>query len=95
MAPRPAVAAIAGTRADAQVLSVVCSVLSARCEVRDGRGVGRTGQERDRAEHLARLAEANDLRALRDEITAPLGMHRTRYNPPASWKPVIATCSSP
>ncbi|MDQ0935392.1 serine hydrolase [Streptomyces turgidiscabies] len=27
---------------------------------------------------------------LRDEITAPLGMHRTRYNPPASWKPTIA-----
>lgn len=27
---------------------------------------------------------------LRDEITAPLGMHRTRYNPPAAWKPRIA-----
>ncbi|WP_179894391.1 serine hydrolase [Streptomyces anulatus] len=27
---------------------------------------------------------------LRDEITAPLGMHRTRYNPPATWKPKIA-----
>lgn len=27
---------------------------------------------------------------LHDEITAPLGMHRTRYNPPASWKPTIA-----
>ncbi|OEJ29847.1 serine hydrolase [Streptomyces agglomeratus] len=27
---------------------------------------------------------------LRDEITAPLGMHRTRFNPPASWKPAIA-----
>ncbi|MDQ0791918.1 serine hydrolase [Streptomyces sp. B1I3] len=27
---------------------------------------------------------------LRQEITAPLGMHRTRYNPPASWKPKIA-----
>jgi CubicO group peptidase (beta-lactamase class C family) len=27
---------------------------------------------------------------LREEITAPLGMHRTRYNPPASWKPRIA-----
>ncbi|TLS45166.1 serine hydrolase [Streptomyces montanus] len=27
---------------------------------------------------------------LRDEITAPLGMRRTRYNPPASWKPRIA-----
>lgn len=27
---------------------------------------------------------------LRNEITAPLGMHRTRYNPPASWKPNIA-----
>jgi len=27
---------------------------------------------------------------LRDEITGPLGMRRTRYNPPASWKPVIA-----
>ncbi|MEV5129704.1 serine hydrolase [[Kitasatospora] papulosa] len=27
---------------------------------------------------------------LRDEITAPLGMRRTRYNPPASWKPKIA-----
>ncbi|MEU4029327.1 serine hydrolase [Streptomyces anulatus] len=27
---------------------------------------------------------------LRDEITAPLGMHRTRYNPPGSWKPKIA-----
>ncbi|MFJ2559524.1 MULTISPECIES: serine hydrolase [unclassified Streptomyces] len=27
---------------------------------------------------------------LRDEITAPLGMHRTRYNPPASWRPSIA-----
>lgn len=27
---------------------------------------------------------------LHDEITAPLGMHRTRYNPPASWRPGIA-----
>ncbi|WP_151478777.1 serine hydrolase domain-containing protein [Streptomyces albicerus] len=27
---------------------------------------------------------------LRNEITAPLGMHRTRFNPPASWKPRIA-----
>ncbi|MFB8351216.1 serine hydrolase [Streptomyces niveus] len=27
---------------------------------------------------------------LREEITAPLGMHRTRFNPPASWKPGIA-----
>ena len=27
---------------------------------------------------------------LREDITAPLGMHRTRYNPPASWKPNIA-----
>ncbi|WP_329281007.1 serine hydrolase [Streptomyces sp. NBC_01451] len=27
---------------------------------------------------------------LRERITAPLGMHRTRYNPPASWKPAIA-----
>ncbi|MGW1818433.1 serine hydrolase [Streptomyces sp. NPDC002125] len=27
---------------------------------------------------------------LHEEITAPLGMHRTRYNPPASWKPEIA-----
>ncbi|WP_228995232.1 serine hydrolase [Streptomyces sp. DH8] len=27
---------------------------------------------------------------LQDEITAPLGMRRTRYNPPASWKPRIA-----
>ncbi|GAA4089417.1 serine hydrolase [Streptomyces shaanxiensis] len=27
---------------------------------------------------------------LRDEITAPLGMSRTRYNPPAAWKPRIA-----
>ncbi|MDX3854506.1 serine hydrolase [Streptomyces sp. AK02-01A] len=27
---------------------------------------------------------------LRSEITAPLGMHRTRYNPPASWKPKTA-----
>ncbi|MEU0625056.1 serine hydrolase [Streptomyces rubiginosohelvolus] len=27
---------------------------------------------------------------LREEITAPLGMHRTRYNPPVSWKPKIA-----
>ncbi|MFF1701695.1 serine hydrolase [Streptomyces sp. NPDC058252] len=27
---------------------------------------------------------------LHDEITDPLGMHRTRYNPPASWKPEIA-----
>lgn len=27
---------------------------------------------------------------LHNEITAPLGMHRTRYNPPASWKPTIA-----
>ncbi|MEU3369951.1 serine hydrolase [Streptomyces sp. NPDC006660] len=27
---------------------------------------------------------------LHDEITAPLGMRRTRYNPPASWKPEIA-----
>ncbi|MFJ4468279.1 serine hydrolase [Streptomyces sp. NPDC089424] len=27
---------------------------------------------------------------LRKEITAPLGMHRTRFNPPASWKPRIA-----
>ena len=27
---------------------------------------------------------------LRSEITAPLGMRRTRFNPPASWKPEIA-----
>ncbi|MGW2559454.1 serine hydrolase [Streptomyces sp. NPDC001514] len=27
---------------------------------------------------------------LHDEITAPLGMHRTRFNPPLSWKPKIA-----
>ncbi|MFI0980639.1 serine hydrolase [Streptomyces sp. NPDC021093] len=27
---------------------------------------------------------------LHDEITAPLGMHRTRFNPPASWKPKVA-----
>ncbi|MFF4351180.1 serine hydrolase [Streptomyces sp. NPDC001530] len=27
---------------------------------------------------------------LHDEITDPLGMYRTRYNPPASWKPKIA-----
>ncbi|MCX4825405.1 serine hydrolase [Streptomyces sp. NBC_01142] len=27
---------------------------------------------------------------LRNEITAPLGMHRTRFNPPAFWKPKIA-----
>ncbi|MEV8593734.1 serine hydrolase [Streptomyces sp. NPDC052012] len=27
---------------------------------------------------------------LRDEITGPLGMRHTRYNPPASWKPRIA-----
>ncbi|BCM72363.1 MULTISPECIES: serine hydrolase domain-containing protein [Streptomyces] len=27
---------------------------------------------------------------LRDEITGPLGMDSTRYNPPASWKPRIA-----
>ncbi|MGW2051548.1 serine hydrolase [Streptomyces sp. NPDC001858] len=27
---------------------------------------------------------------LHDEITAPLGMRSTRYNPPASWKPRIA-----
>ncbi|MGW3088375.1 serine hydrolase [Streptomyces sp. NPDC001108] len=27
---------------------------------------------------------------LREEITAPLGMHRTRYNPPAAWKPKVA-----
>ncbi|MDT0386608.1 serine hydrolase [Streptomyces dubilierae] len=27
---------------------------------------------------------------LRDEITAPLGLRRTRYNPPASWRPRIA-----
>ncbi|MFH8487025.1 serine hydrolase [Streptomyces longisporoflavus] len=27
---------------------------------------------------------------LHDEITAPLGMHRTRYNPPASWQRKIA-----
>ncbi|MFF3290879.1 serine hydrolase [Streptomyces sp. NPDC003023] len=27
---------------------------------------------------------------LYDEITAPLGMHRTRFNPPASWQPKIA-----
>ncbi|MDN3024236.1 serine hydrolase [Streptomyces sp. S.PB5] len=27
---------------------------------------------------------------LRGEITDPLGMHRTRYNPPAVWKPRIA-----
>ncbi|MCK8679249.1 serine hydrolase domain-containing protein [Streptomyces lichenis] len=27
---------------------------------------------------------------LRNEITGPLGMHRTRYNPPASWRPKIA-----
>ncbi|MFE0416450.1 serine hydrolase [Streptomyces tendae] len=27
---------------------------------------------------------------LREEITAPLGLDRTRYNPPASWRPGIA-----
>ncbi|MER6914356.1 serine hydrolase [Streptomyces sp. NPDC000594] len=27
---------------------------------------------------------------LHDEITAPLGMHRTRFAPPASWRPRIA-----
>ncbi|MFE1288406.1 serine hydrolase [Streptomyces sp. NPDC058751] len=27
---------------------------------------------------------------LREEVTGPLGMDRTRYNPPASWKPLIA-----
>ncbi|MGW2744091.1 serine hydrolase [Streptomyces sp. NPDC001450] len=27
---------------------------------------------------------------LREEITTPLGLDRTRYNPPASWKPTIA-----
>ncbi|MEV3973220.1 serine hydrolase [Streptomyces sp. NPDC050698] len=27
---------------------------------------------------------------LRDGITAPLGLRRTRYNPPASWRPKIA-----
>ncbi|MCF3132375.1 serine hydrolase domain-containing protein [Streptomyces olivochromogenes] len=27
---------------------------------------------------------------LHDDITAPLGLRRTRYNPPASWKPGIA-----
>ncbi|MFJ3931010.1 MULTISPECIES: serine hydrolase [unclassified Streptomyces] len=27
---------------------------------------------------------------LHDEITAPLGMHGTRFNPPAAWRPVIA-----
>ncbi|MFC8141052.1 serine hydrolase [Streptomyces paradoxus] len=27
---------------------------------------------------------------LRDEITVPLGLRRTRYNPPASWRPGIA-----
>ncbi|CAM5289354.1 Serine hydrolase OS=Streptomyces tendae OX=1932 GN=GUR47_35790 PE=4 SV=1 [Streptomyces tendae] len=27
---------------------------------------------------------------LRDEITEPLGLTRTRYNPPASWRPRIA-----
>ncbi|MFJ5970616.1 serine hydrolase [Streptomyces sp. NPDC093060] len=27
---------------------------------------------------------------LHDDITAPLGLDRTRYNPPASWKPTIA-----
>ncbi|MFI5804709.1 serine hydrolase [Streptomyces sp. NPDC051561] len=27
---------------------------------------------------------------LRNEITAPLGMRRTRFNPPASWKPKVA-----
>ncbi|MFE5481041.1 serine hydrolase [Streptomyces sp. NPDC056527] len=27
---------------------------------------------------------------LHNEITAPLGMHRTRFNPPPSWKPKIA-----
>ncbi|WP_306319449.1 MULTISPECIES: serine hydrolase [unclassified Streptomyces] len=27
---------------------------------------------------------------LRERITGPLGMHRTRYNPPAAWKPKVA-----
>ena len=27
---------------------------------------------------------------LREEITAPLGLHRTRFNPPPSWRPKIA-----
>jgi CubicO group peptidase (beta-lactamase class C family) len=30
------------------------------------------------------------LQLLLEEITAPLGMHRTLFNPPASWKPKIA-----
>ncbi|MEU7061382.1 serine hydrolase [Streptomyces sp. NPDC046197] len=29
-------------------------------------------------------------RLLREEITGPLGLDRTRYNPPASWRPLIA-----
>ncbi len=27
---------------------------------------------------------------LHDEVTGPLGLHHTRYNPPADWKPKIA-----
>ncbi|MFG2639025.1 serine hydrolase [Streptomyces sp. NPDC048362] len=27
---------------------------------------------------------------LHDDVTGPLGLRRTRYNPPASWKPAIA-----
>ncbi|KOU38499.1 serine hydrolase domain-containing protein [Streptomyces sp. WM6378] len=39
---------------------------------------------------LEKITERSLDALLHDEITAPLGMHRTRYNPPASWKPKIA-----
>ncbi|MEU9361649.1 serine hydrolase [Streptomyces sp. NPDC048301] len=39
---------------------------------------------------LEKITSRSQDSLLREEITAPLGMHRTRYNPPASWKPKIA-----
>lgn len=39
---------------------------------------------------LERITGSTQDALLHEQITAPLGMHRTRYNPPASWRPKIA-----
>lgn len=39
---------------------------------------------------LERISGASLDVLLHKEITAPLGMHRTRFNPPASWRPKVA-----
>jgi CubicO group peptidase (beta-lactamase class C family) len=39
---------------------------------------------------LERITDRSLDTLLREEVTAPLGLRRTRYNPPASWRPKIA-----